>query len=204
MNKKNPMETQTPFREKFFEQLKKAQQEIEELALQFSLGKAEAEDKFEEVKKDLSAAVRKWKEKYSLDEKSNHLKHMLEELELQLALGKAEAIDKFDEQKRNILIAVQELEREFKSNPQVTEYTEHLKNEIEKFKAKLELLQLKFQARKFNMQSNFKDEMNKVNANFRSHIDQKFGKTKAKMSDFNDEIELAYKHLKKAINSFGK
>ena len=38
--------------EKLHNGLKKAQQEIEELTLQFALGKAEASDKFEDIKKD--------------------------------------------------------------------------------------------------------------------------------------------------------
>jgi hypothetical protein len=203
--KKDPMETQTtPLRDKFFDQLKKTQKEIEELALQFSLGKAEAKDKFEEIKKDLTKSVRKWKEKYSGDLKNNHMKQMLDELELQLSLGKAEAIDKFDEQKKNILIAIQEMESEFKNNSKVKEYSENLKNDIEKFKLKMEILQLKFQAKKFDLKSNFTDEMNKATANLRSQINTNVNKANSKISDFSDEIDLAYKHFKKAIHSFGK
>lgn len=52
--------TQTNQTSMFSEKLNKFQQEIEEFALQFSLGKAEAKDKFQEVRKEFKAQVNEW------------------------------------------------------------------------------------------------------------------------------------------------
>ena len=124
-------------REKLFDNLKSVQADVEGLLLQFSLGKAEAKDKFEEVKSELKESIRRFKEKYSIDEKSKDLRSKLEELELQLALGKAEAGEIYEEQKKKILKAIRELEDEIKNHAKYKEYSESLKNETEKIQIKL-------------------------------------------------------------------
>ena len=106
-------------RSKINSSLEKAKQEIEELSVQFSLGKAEAADKFESVKKDFLSKVNEWKIKgeqfkSSGEEKSHTLKAKLEELQVQLALGKAEAKELFHEQKKKIMQSISDLESEIK------------------------------------------------------------------------------------------
>lgn len=46
--------------EKIGAMLKKAQQEIEQMALQFSLGKAEASDIYEQIKMEFTSKVNEW------------------------------------------------------------------------------------------------------------------------------------------------
>lgn len=106
-------------RSKINSRLEKAKQEIEELSVQFNLGKAEAADKFESVKKDFHSKVNEWKIigeqiKSTGKEKSQTLKSKLEELQVQLALGKAEAKDLFHEQKKKIMKSISELEAEIR------------------------------------------------------------------------------------------
>ncbi len=95
---------------------KKASTKMEELQLQTALGKAELNDKFEEIKKET-------REKYQLikadihstiqkdTEKWNHLKAKFEHLELQFALGKAETKEMLEEQKKNLNEAFREVKK---------------------------------------------------------------------------------------------
>src|SRR5688572_3055189 len=126
--------------DKFFAHFKKAQQEIEELALQLSLGKAEAKDKFEEIKKDLSEKVHHWKTSSiykDLTSGKNTLTSADEDLLVQLELGKAEAKDAFEIQKKKILESLDKLEEGIKNNPEVEKYNSELREEIEKFRLKI-------------------------------------------------------------------
>ena len=195
------------FASKIMDGIKKAQQEIEELAVQFSLGKAEAVDKYEEIKKEFSGKAAEWKTKIAAmkthgEEKITKLRTLFENLELQLALGKADAKDEFEEQRKNILKAIHEVEAEIKSNPEWNERINEFNVEIEKFKLKLEILKLKFELKNFDL----KEDINNGISEAEKKIDQVFGKmeekwdaTKEKYSDFGEEISLAYSHLKKAI-----
>lgn len=115
----NTSNTFENFKIKLNSHIEKAKQEMEELSLQFSLGKAEAADKFEELKKDFMSKVQEWKTvgeqmKNSGQEKSGELKTKLEELQVQLALGKAEAKELFNDQKKKIMKSISELESEIK------------------------------------------------------------------------------------------
>ncbi len=199
----------TNFAEKIIDGLQKAQQEIEELTLQFALGKAEASDKFEEIKKEFSEKSNEWKRVFShlksvTEEKTIALRTKMEELQLQLALGKAEAKEAFEEQRKKIMNLIQEIEVEIKNNPELTIRLNEFKIDLEKFKLKMEVLKLKFELKKFEMKDDFKSEM----ADTKHKIEKIFGKVedkwddaKKKYSSFGDEIDLTYKHLKNAIKS---
>ena len=106
-------------RSKINDRLEKVKQEMEELSLQFSLGKSETSQKFEILKKDFHSKVNEWKImgdqiKTSGKEKSQTLKTKLEELQVQLSLGKSEAKDLFNDQKKKIMKTISELEAEIK------------------------------------------------------------------------------------------
>ena len=79
-----------------------------------------------------------------------NLKKMFEEAELQVALGKAEAYDAFEKQKKKILEEIRKLETEIKNNPRFKEIASNLREELEKFKSKLEDLVRQFQSKKEN------------------------------------------------------
>ena len=202
------METQEKsnnFKKLILKGINKAQQEIEELAVQFSLGKAEASDKFEEIKKEFSKKSFEWKLKISEiknDEKYANLKAMLEELELQLALGKAEAIELFEEQRKAIVNAVNALQEEVKRNPEWKANMNEFDVETEKFKLKLEIMKLKFELKGFELNEDIKEGMlearKKIDHIFKG-VEDRWDASKNKYADFEDEILLAYKHLKKAV-----
>ncbi|TAH40934.1 MAG: hypothetical protein EYC69_09705 [Bacteroidetes bacterium] len=204
-------ETNTPgdIKFKFKNAFKKTQQELEEMALQFSLGKAEASDKFEETKKEFKAKVEEWK-KFFTDKDSKgkeaieKLTASFEELQLQLSLGKADAKDYFEKQKQAILLSINKIEEEIKEKPALNELLSDFRNEGDKLKLKLEILQLKFELKKFQITDDFKSAMKNVRIESEKILDRvedKWDKTKSKYTDFNDEMTLVYSHLKKAIKS---
>ena len=85
--------------------------EIDELALQLDLGKAEAVDFVEDRKRELRDIVDQVKQavddgKVAGGEQANSLKQSLDELRLQLALGKMESRDALSEQRQKISAAV--------------------------------------------------------------------------------------------------
>lgn len=101
------------FGDNFISFLKQATVKIEELQVQSALGKAELEDKFEEIKKETREQYQNIKSdinsKLQNNKEYNNLKSKLENLELQLALGKADTKDLLEEQKKNLSKAFQEV-----------------------------------------------------------------------------------------------
>jgi hypothetical protein len=111
----------THFGDNIISFFKQAAVKLEELQVQSALGKAELEDKFEEIKKEtrdqyhhLKAEVNSTLQKDS--EQWNKLKAKFEHLEVQLALGKAETKDMLEEQKKNLSKAFQEVKDMIKND----------------------------------------------------------------------------------------
>ena len=208
------MKTQEPqnpgkYKNKFTAAIKKTQQELEEMALQFSLGKAEASDKFEETKKEFKSKIEEWK-KFFTDkdakgtEAINKIMASFEELHLQLSIVKAEAKEYFEEQKKAILKTLNQVENAIKEKPAMNELLSEFRNEADTLKLKLEILQLKFELKKFKITDGFKNAMREVQIESEKILDSvegKWDKTKSKYTDFNDEMSHVYTHLKKAIKS---
>lgn len=185
------------------EKLVRVQQELDELALQLSLGKAEARDKFEELKVEFRDKVAALKLQLHQSEETirPEVLRTLEEFELQLALGKAETKDRFHEQKIKILHSLNTLEQAW------TEWIKTLDSnffthEAEKFKLKLEILRLRFDLKAFEMKDAYRGTMPALRRELeRIHhrLQQRMKSGSARYDDFADELSLAYKHLKKAV-----
>ena len=186
------------------DKLMKAQLELDELVLQFALGKAEAREKFEETKKQLAHRVAEFKSTNlgrQITDAPQKLKALLEELELQLNLGKAESKDKFEEQKKKIEGVIAKVRKELKQTNQVFD-KDHLEHEIEIFKLKLEILRLRFEVKKFEVKDSFREGMQEA----KKKIEKTVSKLKNKVSSERSVVDKlrkdakgAYKHLRKAI-----
>ena len=101
--------------EKIIEGLKSAEAELEKIRLQVSLGKAEAKDEYEEIKKKFQGYIQE--AKIHIDEiksGAKEIKPLLETLQLQFALGKAETKDMLEEQRKKISKSIAELETLFR------------------------------------------------------------------------------------------
>lgn len=193
--------------QKVTEKLLSAQQEIDELALQLALGKAEATDKFEEIKKEFKLKISELKNLLANPSEnylSPEVKAKIEELELQLALGKADSKVIFEEQKKKILKALANLEENIQQNWRKIKAPDFFLHEVEQFKLKMEILRLRFRLKKFDVRDDYRNKMQTV----RREIKKMTSKTKDRLSarqekydDFKYEISLAYNHIKNAVES---
>jgi len=189
------------------ENLLQAQQEIDELALQLSLGRGEGKDEFEEVKREFRRQVSQLKKLLAnqTDKSiSPEITAMLDELELQLAPGNADSTEKFDSQKYKILRAIKMVEAELKDQWHKIQSPHFFVHEIEKFKLKLEILRLRFGLKKFEVKEGYhaamalaRTEISDLTAGAKEQINN----GKEKYDDFRDEVSLAYRHLRKAVES---
>ena len=100
--------------------LKQATVKLEELQVQSALGKAELEEKFEDIKKESRKQYQHLKSEVNAtiqrdSAKWDKVKAKFEHLELQLALGKAETKEMLDEQKKNLSKAFREVKELIKN-----------------------------------------------------------------------------------------
>lgn len=191
------------FVDKVIEALRKTATEIEEFRVQTALGKAEAQDKYEEVKKKFNLFVHDSEFKIKgAKEKIDELNAKFDQLRVQLALGKAETIEAFKKQKKQLLLTFHDIEVKIKTNETLNKMYALTLIEIEQFKIQLEILEQKFKKDKVEA----KDSFEKGKQDFNSFIDRlkdKYGKKKkeeTKFEHFQNEITEAFDHFKKAFS----
>jgi len=192
-----------PVLEKIAARLMEAQQELDELAVQLALGKAEAKDKFDEVKHEFNERLTHMRtilEAQKLQPRYEALKVRFQELQVQLALGKAETKEKFEEQKEKILHALKLAEAELKKNISALGDLEIFAFDAEKFKLQLEVLRLKYELKKFEVRDSFSNQMLAARKSI-SAIGKKFGGGKSKYNEFKDDVTDAYKQIRKAVKA---
>lgn len=193
--------------QKISNKLISAQQEIDELALQLSLGKAEVKDKFEEIKNDFRNKVGELKSLMANPSEnflSPEVKAKIEELEVQLMLGKAESKDLFEKQTKNILKALTNLEEYTRQNWHKINAPDFFMHEAEQFKLKMEVLRLRLKLKTFDIRDEYRTNMQTVRREIKklaSKARGSIGTRQAKYEDFKYEISVAYQHIKKAVNS---
>ena len=194
----------TTFTDHVAQALRRAATEIEELRVQASLGKAEAKEKYEEIKKKFNSYVHEAKSQVNEGmDKYDDIRQKMDELKVQLALGKAEGYEAFQEQKKKILASLKELEDNIRTNPTVNRVYAILLIEIEKFKVQLEWLEEKLKEGGEKAADTFekqKEEFNKLI----QRIADKFSKDedeedKSRWDHFQNEVSAAFSHLKSAV-----
>ena len=189
------------FIDKVVEALRKSAVEMEEFQVKIALGKAEAEDKYEDIKKKFNSFINDSKQKIKVGkEKVDDLHMKFDKLMVQLNLGKAETIDAFKKQKKDILITIHEIEVEIKTNETLNRLYAFVLIEFEKFKAQLEVLEEKLQ----NGKANFKTSFEKGKLEFNKYVEdlkRKYSKEKeeTRWEYFQNEIAEALTHFKQAF-----
>jgi len=199
METANNTQSNPTLAEKISKALDHAQREVEELAVQLALGKAEASDKFEELKKDFSQRLAFWKTKWEQHAPQETAHRYLEELRLLLALGKAEALETFQEQRKKIMHAMIQLEQEIKSNPKIKKYLEEFSIEYQKLQLKLEILKLKYELKKLNVTSGFSKEMEHAKVAAEEAFHETITSAKTSLSEARKDIALAFRHMQNAL-----
>jgi hypothetical protein len=190
------------FVDKVIEALRKSATELEEFQVKAALGKAEAQDKYEEVKKKFNQFIHDSEFKVKgVKEKIEELHTKFDELRVQLALGKAETKEIFKKQKKQLLAIIHDIEVKIKTNDTLNRIYALTLIEIEQFKIQLEILEQKFNKEKPEAKESFE----KGKKDFNSFIDKfkgKYAKKKeeTKMEHFQTEISQAFSHFKKAFS----
>lgn len=190
------------FVDKVIDALRKSAKELEEFQVKAALGKAEAHDKYEEVKKKFNQFIHDSEFKIKgVKEKIDELHTKFDELRVQLALGKAETKDVFKKQKKQLLSTIHDIEVKIKTNETLNRMYALTLIEIEQFKIQLEILEQKFNKDK----PETKDSFEKSKNDFNSFIDKfkaKYTKKKeeTKLEHFQNEIAEAFDHFKKAFS----
>jgi len=190
------------FVDKVIGALRKTATELEEFQVQAALGKAEAKDKYEEVKKKFNLFIHDSEFKIKgIKQKIEDLNTKFDELRIQLALGKAETKEIFKKQKKELLSTLHQIEVKIKTNETLNRMYALTLIEIEQFKIQLEILEQRFDKDK----KEAKDSFEKGKQDFNSFIDKfkgKYGKKKevSKLEHFQGEISEAFDHFKKAFS----
>jgi|TARA_R110002073_G_scaffold13377_4_gene57172 ribosomal protein L29 len=191
------------FVDKVIGALRKTATEIEEFRVQTALGKAEAQDKFEEVKKKFNLFVHDSEYKIKgVKEKIDELNAKFDELRVQLALGKAETKEIFKKQKKQLLLTLHDIEVKIKTNETLNRMYALTLIEIEQFKIQLEILEQKFNKEKVEAKDTFEKGKKDFNA-FVEKLKGKYAKKKeeeTKLEHFQSEISEAFTHFKNAFS----
>ena len=190
------------FVDKVVNALRTAAIELEELQVQAALGKAEASDKYEEIKKKFNMFIHESKGKYETGmDKIEELHTQFDELRVQLALGKAETIEAFKEQKKQLLATIHEIEVKIKTNEKLNRAYSFMLVEIEKFKAQLEILEQRFDKGKEGATASFEKGKEEFNAFVEKMKSKYSNKTEAtRWEHFQGEISEAFSHFKHAFS----
>jgi chromosome segregation ATPase len=182
--------------------MRKTADELEKFQLQANLGKMEALDKYDELKKAYAHYSNEIKIKAEEGrEKLQELQAKFQDLQVQFALGKAETIETFEEQKHRIQLAIHELQVTIKNNPTFIKTYAFLLDLLEKLKLKLEILSTKLEPLKEKAKDAYserKKDLEEVIESFRKKINDQTD-IEHRMEVFQDELSLAYKHFKKAF-----
>lgn len=179
------------------DRLIEAQRELDELTLQLALGKAEARDKFEEIKKQFRIRLGNLKSAITaqkMEDLSKEISAKLNELEKVLDAGKVEDKEMFAAQKKLILKSLLAFEREIKKRLPDHQDVQHFSHEIESFKLKLEILRLKFVLKRFAIQDDIKSNAEEA----RRKVSRLIDKARNKVISAEKKIIEIGKDAKKA------
>ncbi|MBI3133056.1 MAG: hypothetical protein HYZ14_00130 [Bacteroidetes bacterium] len=184
---------------------KKAATELEELQVQLSLGKAEAKDKFESLKKRFNTMLHDAELKAKdAKEWADDMRTKLDELRVQLALGKAESKDAFEAQRKRINAKIHEIELFINAHPKLAKVFDYLQTEFERIKLELEILSVNFKLASLKTSDSFEKrraEMAEIIKRLQEGLEKhKDAAEPSRQEHFRNEIKQAYHHLKAAFS----
>lgn len=157
--------TEKPILLNLADKLIEAQREVDELALQLALGKAEVREKYEEIKNEFRYRIVNFKNALLSRQSPGVYKDIiarLDQLEERLKIGKAESREKFVEERKFMLKTLRTLETEIRKRLPDNLDVKHVKQEIEFFKLKMEILHLKFLLKRFTIKDELKSNAEEV------------------------------------------
>ncbi|HMT28199.1 MAG TPA: hypothetical protein PKD91_02855 [Bacteroidia bacterium] len=198
------METKS-FKDKLGKLITKAETELDELRVKISLGKMNGADLFEDMKKELRESFHEISGELKSESKeiAESVKSNIEELQLQLALGKAEALDAYEEQKSKINKSINSIEHDIRNTKNELSYDARLKiqNELEKFRLKMEVLQIRYELGRLDLKDNVETKKQKFKKEFDQLLDTLKEETSEKVEEYGENLKNAYDALRKSLQS---
>lgn len=203
---KENSENKKPILVRIAEQLVKDQEELDALAVQVSLGKLEAKDKIAEVKKELNSKVYELKLAFKKDAKVSEEKAKLildkfDKLDHELA---SDAQDFFKTTKSAVLDVIADIDHDLKNNESAKETQLLFESYINKAKTQFELLEKHVEGKTQELESAYAEEKEKAKAKANETLeklkDQK-DEAEVRFELFKEEMDLVYKHFKKAVDT---
>lgn len=192
----------THYGEFIAERLRKSATELEKFDLQVNLGKMEALEAYERMRKKYAAFLHETK--HDIEKQRDQLLHFLnkiEDLRVQIDLGKAETYEVFIAKKKQINLAIHELEVAIKTNPEFIKRSTQLLEMVEQLKIKLDILSQRSQPARERLKSFYAQRKIAVEKLVQSVRQAKPQPKQSKWVHFQQEMSQAYNHLKKAFVS---
>ncbi len=193
------------FKDKLGKLITKAETELDELRVKISLGKMNGADLFEDMKKELRESFHEISHELKTETKevAESVKSNIEELQLQLALGKAEALDAYEEQKEKINKSINCIEHDIRNTKNELSYDARLKiqNELEKFRLKMEVLQIRYELGRLDLKDNVESKKQKFKKDFDQLLDTLKEETSEKAEEYGENLKNAYDALRKSLQS---
>ena len=199
------MTTKTTFKDQLGKLINKAETELDELRLKISLGKMNGAELFEDMKKDLRNSFHEISTEVQTEGKevAESVRANIETLQLQLALGKAEAKDTYEEQKIKISDAIHQLEQNVRDsrNAMSSEAKIKIQNELEKFRLKMEILQIRYELGRLDLKDNVETKKQKFKKEFDELLADVKEETSEKVEEYGTNLKNAYEALRKSLQS---
>ncbi|MBK8416354.1 MAG: hypothetical protein IPL22_18695 [Bacteroidetes bacterium] len=193
----------TSYKDKLGRFIQKAQSEIDELRLKIALGKMDGADLFEDMKKELRESVSEFNSAFDKEKMAatETIIKGIETLQLQLALGKAEALDAYEGQKEKILHSITQLENELKENRSelMADARMKIQNELEKFRLKMEILQIRYELGKIDLKDNIEEKKSKFKKEFDLLIENLKDESSEQLAEYGKDLKEAYEKLRKSL-----
>lgn len=164
-----------PIQHNLTDRLNAVHRELDEFTLQLALGKVEAKEKFEELKKQLKIHLGNLRMAITIqkvEKLSKEFLSKLDEVEKELNAGKVTDKEMFMTQKRHIIKALISFEDDLKKIFLKNTNVQHLMQEIENFKLRIEILRLKLVLKRFTIKDSFKSNKEKVRKSVHKIIDK--------------------------------
>jgi hypothetical protein len=146
------------------------QKRLEEMQVQFSLGKMDASESFEKQKDQLRAMLVSMKENIEkgtdlAEDKATEMRTKLEELRLQLALGKADGMEAFELQRKKIELAMHEFYQTGKQNfsGNYEKGLEMFDRQSEAFKTGLDIVKIQYNLAKMDAKEEVEEKKKELN-----------------------------------------
>lgn len=197
------METNTSFKDRLGKFLNKAEKELDELRLKIALGKMNGADLFEDMKKELRDSFHEisGELKQEKDELAESVRSNIESLQMQLALGKADALDAYEEQKRKIGASIDALESQIRDARNRLSYDSRIRiqNELEKFRLKMEVLQIRYQLGKLELKDNVESKKLEFKKEFDHLLENIKDESSEVVEQYGSKLRNAYDALRKSL-----